>query len=130
SGFHKAIYIHILLILRLPQLRSFPSVVHSEYTALIFLLIVFGLRLIIGHSFVNELFVWFVVLLPLVVPNPILVLEFFYVLRLFFLLAPNVLIFDPTKKNNFLSKEFPLLGLILKSNLLRYPGNIYRELPQ
>src|SRR5690606_32572468 len=48
--------------------------------------------------------------------------------RLVLILAPNVSIFDPTKRNNFLSTEFLRLGPIPKSNQQRYRGNIYRAL--
>merc|ERR1711991_242591 len=48
---------------------------------------------------------------------------FFDVWKLLCFLEPIALIFDPTKKNNFLSKECPLLDPILKSTPLHCPEN-------
>src|SRR5690606_15057209 len=59
---------------------------------------------------------------PIPTPAP----KFFDVSRPVLIPAPNVSIFDPTKRNNFLSTECLRLGPIPKSNQQRYPRNIYR----
>src|SRR5690606_20375764 len=55
---------------------------------------------------------------------------FFDASRPVLILAPIVLIFDPTKKNSFLSTESLPRGPIPKSIPQHYRGNIYRGLRQ
>jgi ATPase subunit of ABC transporter with duplicated ATPase domains len=75
----------------------------------------------------NEILILYAFLLETYVPTPTHAPRFFFSCFLFFLLGLTVLIFAPTMLNNFLPKEYLLLYLILKSNLLHYPKSTCRE---
>src|SRR5690606_14906558 len=91
---------------------------------------VFDLDLKVYRNSEDALSVLSVFLLLLDEPTQALAPKFFDVFQLFFVPVPNVSIFDPTKTSNSLSKECLLPCPIPKSNLQRYPRNIYRGLRQ
>src|SRR5690606_21308611 len=106
----------------------FPALGHLEYRSPAFHPFAFDPDLIVCRNYSNGPFVWFVFLLETSSPIQVRVQEFSGAYWLVFVRVQVVWIFDPARKNSFLSMGSLPRGPVPGSILQHYPGNTCRGL--